>query len=161
MKTTSSFLDKVLPTYGNQRENIPIFDSERNMFLSSTYTSESGNMYYRGIRFSERMVMVEYVVIYKNWSYIDKIELYAFNGTNRELIGCKEFGKEFYKQDEIKVSVSELALNYLKSQFSLSNGQASDETIQLLAEQTTEEMYNNQIENIKRLAEVSKLMLGA
>jgi len=51
MKTTSNFLDKVLPTYGNQRENIPIYDDGRKMFLSNTYTSESGNMYYRGIRF--------------------------------------------------------------------------------------------------------------
>jgi len=160
MKTTSNFLDKVLPTYGNQRENIPIYDDGRKMFLSNTYTSESGNMYYRGIRFSERLVMVEYVGIYKSWTYIDKIELFAFNGTNRELIGRKEFSKEFYKQEELRVEVEELTLNYLKSQMALSNGQASEETLQLSAKQITDEMYQNQIDNIKKLAAVSKLMLG-
>jgi len=104
--------------------------------------------------------MVEYVGIYKSWTYIDKIELFAFNGTNRELIGRKEFSKEFYKQEELKVEVEALTLNYLKSQMVLSNGQASEETLQLSAKQITDEMYQNQIDNIKKLAAVSKLMLG-
>ncbi|MFZ4548527.1 MAG: hypothetical protein ACOYN4_13870 [Bacteroidales bacterium] len=104
MKTQLSnrFLDRILPTYGNPRENIPIYDSTQKMFLSNTYTSESGNMYYKGLRFSERLVMLEHVGLYKNWTYIDEVEIYAYDGTQMTLIGKKKFDKQFYNPETIK-----------------------------------------------------------
>lgn len=160
MKTSNSFLDRVLPTFGNERENIPVYDSTQKMFLSNTYTSQSGNMYYKGIRFSERIVMVEHVGLYKNWTYIDEIEIFSFNGTNREIIGKKKFEKQFYNASEIKDEASKLVFEYLKSQMQISGANTTDENIQSMAIEVISETYDNPIEKIKRLPEATRLMLN-
>ncbi len=160
MKISSSFLDKVLPTYGNQRGNIPIYDSTQKMFLSNTYTSESGNMYYKGLRFSERLVMVEHIGLYKNWTYIDEVEIYAFDGSQMTLIGKKKFDKLFYDTGTIKNEVIALTFDYLKTQMTLSGGTGSDETLKELTIGIIEDTYQNSIENIKRLPESTRLMLN-
>ncbi|MDP1621201.1 MAG: hypothetical protein Q8M08_02560 [Bacteroidales bacterium] len=160
LELSNSFLDRVLPTYGKQRENIPIYDNTQKMFLSNTYTSESGNMYYKGLRFSERLVMVEHVGLYKNWTYIDEVEIYAFDGNQMTLIGKKKFDKQFYNPETIKNEVTELTFDFLKTQMSLSGGAGTDESLKALAIEIVEDTYQNPIENIKRLPESTRLMLN-
>lgn len=162
MKTTvsNSFLDKVLPTYGNQRENIPIYDSTQKMFLSNTYTSECGNMYYKGVRFSKRLVMLERVGLYKNWTYIDEVEIYAFDGNQMTLIGKKKFDKQFYNPETIKGEAEALTFEYLKNQMILSGCSGTEESIAALAQAIVDETYYNPMESIKSLPESTKLMLN-
>ena len=76
--------DSILPTFGNQRVHIPVWDEGQKMFLCEEYESASGNRYYKGVRFCDRIVVVEKVGLYHNWTYIDGIEVYAFNGTRLE-----------------------------------------------------------------------------
>ena len=45
------------------------------MFLCEEYESASGNRYYKGVRFCDRIVVVEKVGLYHNWTYIDGIEV--------------------------------------------------------------------------------------
>ena len=78
--------DSILPTFGNQRVHIPVWDEGQKMFLCEEYESASGNRYYKGVRFCDRIVVVEKVGLYHNWTYIDGIEVYAFNGTRLELV---------------------------------------------------------------------------
>jgi hypothetical protein len=160
LELSNSFLDRVLPTYGHQRENIPIYDNTQKMFLSNTYTSESGNMYYKGLRFSERLVMVEHVGLYKNWTYIDEVEIYAYDGNQMTLIGKKKFDKQFYHPETIKNEVIELTFDFLKTQMSLSGGIGTDESLKALTIEIVEDTYQNPIENIKRLPESTRLMLN-
>jgi hypothetical protein len=160
IERSNSFLDKVLPTCGNQRENIPIYDSTQKMFLSNTYTSESGNMYYKGLRVSERLVIMEKIGLYKNWTYIDEVEIYAFDGIQMTVICKKKFDKQFYDAKRIKSEVIELAFEYLKNQMALSGGDASEESMRSLAFEIVEDTYRDQLENIKRLPESTKLMLN-
>ena len=79
--------DSILPTFGNQRVHIPVWDEGQKMFLCEEYESASGNRYYKGVRFCDRIVVVEKVGLYHNWTYIDGIEVYAFNGTRLEWHG--------------------------------------------------------------------------
>ena len=160
IERSNSFLDKVLPTCGNQRENTPIYDSTQKMFLSNTYTSESGNMYYKGLRFSERLVIMEKIGLYKNWTYIDEVEIYAFDGSQMTVIGKKKFDKQFYNAEGIKSEVIELAFEYLKNQMILSGGNASEESLRSLTLEIVEDTYKDQLENIKRLPESTRLMLN-
>lgn len=162
MKTqfSNGFLDRILPTYGNQRENFPIYDSTQKMFISNTYTSESGNMYYKGLRFSERLVMVEHVGLYKSWTYIDEVEIYAFDGNQMTLIGKKKFDKQFYNPETIKSEVTGLTFDYLKTQMTLSGAAGTDESLKAMTIELVEDTYQNPIENIKRLPESTRLMLN-
>jgi hypothetical protein len=160
LQIPNSFLDRVLPTFGNQRENITIYDSTQKMFLSNTYTSDSGNMYYKGLRFSDRLVMVEHIGLYKNWTYIDEVDIYAFDGCQMTVIGKKKLEKQFYSPEIIKTEVLTMTFEFLKSQMALSGGSGTDETLQTLATELLEEVYRNPIENLKRLPDATKLMLN-
>ena len=56
--------DSILPTFGNQRVHIPVWDEGQKMFLCEEYESASGNRYYKGVRFCDRIVVVEKVGLY-------------------------------------------------------------------------------------------------
>lgn len=148
MKPINNFLDSVLPTFGNTKDNTPIYNDAQRMFISSTYTSAAGHLYYKGIRFSDRLVMIEQVGLYHNWTYIDGIELYAFNGTERILIAKKQFDKEFYNTELIKEEVIQMVFSYFKSQLLLKNENASKELIEEHASQTIASLYENKFEQI-------------
>lgn len=160
ISSSTRFIDRILPAMGNQRENVPIYDSTQKMFLSNTYTSESGNMYYKGLRFSERLVMIEYIGLYKNWTYIDKIELYAFDGNQMNVIAKKKFEKQFYNSEKIKNEVIELTFEYFKNQNFMCGSSGTDETLKALAADIVEEAYINPIENIRKLPDAPRLMLN-
>lgn len=98
--------DSVLPTYGKPRKNVPIWDNSQKMFICDEYESATGNRYYRGIRFCDRIVIVEKVGLFHNWTYIDGIELYAFNGKKLGLIQTRTYNK-VYRDEELVRSESE------------------------------------------------------
>lgn len=148
MKPVNNFLDSVLPTFGNTKESIPVYNEAQKMFISSNYTSATGHLYYKGIRFSDRLVMIEQVGLFHNWTYIDGIELYAFNGTERVLIAKKQFEKEFYNIEFIKKEVNQMLHSYLKSQILLRGENASPEIIEQHTNQTIGSLYENKIEQI-------------
>ena len=66
--------DSILPTFGNQRVHIPVWDEGQKMFLCEEYESASGNRYYKGVRFCDRIVVVEKVGLYHNWTYLFRRE---------------------------------------------------------------------------------------
>ena len=148
MKPVNNFLDSVLPTFGNTKDNTPIYDEAQKMFISSPYTSAAGHSYYKGLRFTDRIVMIEKIGTYYNWTYIDGVELYAFNGTEKVLIAKKQFEKEFYNMEQIKREVKQMLFDYFRSQILLKNENASEELIEKHAMQTIDSLYENKIEQI-------------
>lgn len=51
--------DKILPTFGNPRVHVPVWDEGQKMFLCEEYESGNGHRYYKGVRFCDRIVIVE------------------------------------------------------------------------------------------------------
>ena len=116
---SKDLFDNILPTFGNPRVHIPTWDNSQKMFICDEYESANGNRYYRGIRFCDRIVIVEKVGLYHNWTYIDSIELYAFNGKKLELIQKRDYDKvhrnEEFVRTESENMVKEYLLGILKS----------------------------------------------
>ena len=110
---SKNLFDSILPTFGSPRVHVPAWDNGQKMFICDEYESETGNYYYRGIRFCDRIVIVEKVGLYHNWTYIDGIELYAFNGRKLELIQKKDYEKQFRKEEFVKKESEEMVKNYL------------------------------------------------
>lgn len=159
MKTTNSFLDKVLPKFGNTRENIPVYSDSQKMFLSSHYTSAAGNMYFKGLRFTDRLVMVEKVGLYKNFSYIDSIEIYAFDGEDKILIGKVDYDKVFYSVERIKEDAAIIIRGYLKNSAQVA-GTMLDESI--AAQQTAcllDAMYDNPLRSAMAIKSAYRQLL--
>lgn len=95
-------------------------DNGQKMFICDEYESANGNRYYRGIRFCDRVAIVEKVGLYHNWTYIDGIELYAFNGKRVELIQKRDYDKvhrnEAFVRMESEAMVKDFLAGILKAQ---------------------------------------------
>ena len=115
-----NLFDSILPTFGNPRVHVPAWDNGQKMFICDEYESANGNRYYRGIRFCDRVVIVEKVGLYHNWTYIDGIELYAFNGKRVELIQKRDYDKvhrnEAFVRMESEAMVKDFLAGILKAQ---------------------------------------------
>ena len=109
-----SLFDSILPIYGNPRLNIPAWDNSQKMFICNEYESDNGHRYYCGIRFCDRIVIVERVGLYHNWTYIDSIELYAFNGQKMELIQKRDFDKVFRNEEFIRSESMQMVVDFMR-----------------------------------------------
>ena len=108
-----SLFDTILPTFGNPRVHIPTWDNSQKMFICDEYESSSGHRYSRGIRFCDRIVILEKVGLYHSWTYIDGIELYAFNGQKMELIQKRDYDMVFRDESFIREQSEQMVKDYL------------------------------------------------
>ena len=108
-----NLFDSILPTFGNPRVHFPAWDEGQQMFICGEHESISGHRYYIGIRFCDRVVIVEKVGLYHNWTYIDSIELYAFNGQKMELIQKRDYDKVFRNEAFIRQESEQMVKDYL------------------------------------------------
>ena len=108
-----NLFDSILPSFGNPRVHIPVWDDSQKMFICNEYESGNGHRYYLGIRFCDRIVIVEKVGLYHSWTYIDGIELYAFNGQKMELIQKRDYDKKFRNDDFIRQESEQMVKEYL------------------------------------------------
>lgn len=116
-----NFLDSVLPSYGNARKaNTLNYDNSQKMFIVDEYESSSGHRYYRGVRFCDRVAFVETVGLYHNWTYIDSLEMYVFNGEQAVLVQKKDYDKVFRKETSVKTDSESMLRDYLAGQAKMS-----------------------------------------
>jgi len=108
-----SFFDSILPKYGTPRVHIPVWDNGQKMFIFDEWESDQGNRHYRGIRFCEQIVILEKVGLYHSWTYIDSIELYAFNGVKIELIQKCDYEKVFRNEAFIRQESEQMVRDYM------------------------------------------------
>ncbi len=140
---SNSLFDSILPTFGNTGNNLPIWNEGQKMFISSEYESAAGNRYYKGLRFCEQLAIVETVGLYHTWTYIDGIEIYAFDGKKPKLVGKRQYDKKFYNSEEIKVEVEKMVLNYMQGQLKLQNVNLPALRIEEQAKSVVERSYKS------------------
>ena len=106
--------EKILPTFGNPRVHVPVWNEGQKMFLCEEYESGNGHRYYKGVRFCDRIVIVEKVGLYHTWTYIDGIEVYAFNGAQLELVQKRDYDKTFRNEEFIRQESETMVRNYFE-----------------------------------------------
>lgn len=112
---SKDLFDSILPTYGTPRKQIPVWDEGQKMFLLGNYESEKGNYYYEGIRFCNKIVIKEKVGLCHTWTYIDSLEVYAFNGTRLELVQKRDYEKTFRNEVFIRSEAEQMICDYLSA----------------------------------------------
>lgn len=140
---SKSLFDSVLPTFGNPRTQIPVWDNSQKMFICNEHQSASGNRYYCGVRFCDNIVIVEKVGIYHSWTYIDSIELYAFNEKRPELIQKKDYERVFRNEDMIRTETENMIADYLAGAAKTQNIAVDAETIGSHAKELTDRCYKS------------------
>lgn len=145
MATTSNItnpvFDSILPVYGNPRKNTPVWNEDDKMFIYDEYESACGNRYYKGLRFTNRIAIVENIGLHHTWRYIDSIEVYTYNNNSKSLIGSVKYEKTFYNRDTIRLAVESILKQYIQGQLKMQNLQMSNDVIEQEAKKYVEESY--------------------
>ena len=124
---TKDLFENLLPTYGNTRKAVPVWDESQKMFLLGNYESASGHYYYEGIRFCDRIVIKEKVGLYHTWTYIDSIEIYAFNGTKLQLVQKRDYDKTFRNEAFVRSESEQMICDFITSSLN-AQGISADDT---------------------------------
>ena len=138
-----NLFDKILPTYGNPRAQVPVWDEGQKMFLCGDYESASGNRYYMGVRFCDRIVIVEKVGLYHNWTYIDSIEVYAFNGTKLALVQKRDYEKTFRNEDFIRQESVSMIRDFIGGVVKAQGSYIAKDEIESQAKSVVENCYKS------------------
>lgn len=110
---SKDLFDNLLPSFGNPRKRVPVWDEGQKMFILDSYESEAGHYYYEGIRFCNKIVIKEKIGLYHTWTYIDSLEIYAFNGTKLELIQKRDFQKAFRYEEFVRNESEQMICDFL------------------------------------------------
>ena len=162
--TSNSFIDSVLPTFGQPRTaKTPVWNESQKMFITDQYVSAAGNTYYLGVRMSNRFVTILHIGLYHNWTYINEVEVYAFNGKERELIGKTKID-QFYNEDLVRAATEQLLGDYLGSQMKMNgidtNAKQLESQVKSLVDSSYCSMFKGE-ELVGRLEAIKPLLLPA
>ncbi len=138
-----NLFDSILPTFGNPRVHVPVWDEGQKMFICDEYESASGHRYIRGIRFCDRIVILEKVGLYHSWTYIDGIELYAFNGQKMELIQKRDYDKEFRSEAFVRQESEQMVREYLTGVMKMQRISVPAEQVALQAQELVSGCYKS------------------
>ena len=135
---SNNVFDSMLPTIGNPRVKLPIWNEGDKMFISSEYESNAGHRYYQGLRFTDRVAIVETFGHYHTWKYIDSIDV-----KERVLVGTKKFEKTFYDKSLIQNETEKILQDYFKGQLKLRKINIPEEEISQEAQRHIERSYTS------------------
>ena len=154
-------LDSILPTYGNPRVNTPIWNESQHMFITDQYTSAAGNTYYLGVRFTDRFVTILHIGLYHNWTYINEVEVYAFDGHERRLVG-KTSIDQYYNEELVRSTTENLLQDYIQGQIKLNSSTVNHEQLECQVKELVQKSYFSLLEDAntaKKLEAVKPLLL--
>lgn len=159
---SNNLLDSILPIYGNQRVNTPIWNESQKMFITDQHTSASGNTYYLGVRFSDRFVTILHIGLYHNWTYINEVEVYAFDEHERKLVG-KTTLDQYYNEDLIRSTTEQLLKNYIEGQMKLNGCTINQKQLDVQVKELVQKSYSSLLDDsntVKKLEAVKPLLLS-
>ena len=124
------------------------YNAAKNVFLSMGYTSAAGNMYYRAIRLSNRLIV--YYDLGQGYihTFLNGIKLYCFDGQKANLIAQKYWGGYDYRifNEQFAKEQSILMLkNYLDGQLKIQGAYVSEQEIYSYARNMIEETQRKQL----------------
>ncbi len=145
---TKDFLNDILPVYGTSaRQRKPTWDDSQKMFIYDEWESANGNHYYCGIRFCDRFAVVEKVGMYHFCTYIDSLEVYAFNGRKMQLIQKKDYAGQFRKNEFIRAETENMVINFLKGVLKMNRVSMPEDKLQEEAKVMVDQCYKSYNDN--------------
>jgi len=140
---SNSLFDRIMPVFGTPAQNLPVWNEGQKMFLSSEYESAAGNRYYKGLRFCNKLAIVETFGFYHTWTYIDSIEIYTFDQKTPKLVGKRAYDKQFYDETFIKQQTKEMVRDYVLGQLKIQNINLPVTTVNEEANDIVERCYTS------------------
>lgn len=124
------------------------YNAARNVFLTPGFTFPSGNMYYRAIRFSEKLAVFYHIGQGYARTFLNGITLFCWDGTKAKIIGQKfwggydwrDFSEYFAKEQSIL-----MLKDYLTAQAKLQGAHVSDQDVLSYSRSLIEETQRKQL----------------
>ena len=107
-KAIQTIVAKSLPALSGESLT---YNAAKNVYLTLGYTSTAGNMYYRAIRFSEKLAVFYHIGQGYARTFLNGITLFCWDGTKAKIIGQKfwggydwrDFSEYFAKEQSIQM----------------------------------------------------------
>ena len=140
-----AIVTKALPALSGEQVT---YNAAKNVFLSQGYTSAAGNMYYKAIRLSNRLVVYYDLGQGYAHTFLNGIKLFCFDGQKAQLIaqkywgGCnyRIFNEQFAKEQSILMLSS-----FLSGQLKTQGAHVSNQEIVSYAYNMIEETHQKQL----------------
>lgn len=136
--TANDFFKAILPAYGTQLDKAfkrARWIAGQKFWLVKDYLKqENGNYYYIGVRFVDNLMIVEKDAMWNSWTYLDDLEIWAFDGKTPRLIQKKKYEKHHRDEDDIRKELTLMLTDFVKSQAKLNKVFLGDEEIRQVAE---------------------------
>ena len=124
------------------------YNAAKNIFLTQGYTSVAGNMYYKAIRISDRLVVYYDLGQGYKYTFLNGIKLFCWDGQKAKVIaqkywgGCdyRVFNEQFAKEQSIL-----MLSNFLAGQLKAQGAQVSNQEIFSFAYNMIEETQRKQL----------------
>ena len=145
----NNLLNELLPSYGQkpQGPRTPIWNEGQKLFIIDEYESAAGNRYCKGLRFCENIVIVETFGMYHTFQYINSIEVYIFEGTQRKLVDKRTYDKAFYNSEFIMEESKKMVRDYLKSKLRIQGHDMSESKIAEAANSVVDRSYRGPLDD--------------
>lgn len=139
----TTLVNKALPALTH---NGVTYNAQRNMFVTSGYTSAMGHTYFQGIQLNNRVALV-YDIGRGGWGcnplFLNSVKLYCFDGNDKKLIGSWYPTYYYFYSDNLAKNIATMLLeDYLKSQMVMLGVAISDTEITKYAEAQIAEASN-------------------
>lgn len=136
---------KALPALSGEQVT---YNAAKNVFLSQGYTSSAGNMYYKAIRLSNRLMVYYDLGQGYAYTFLNGIKLFCWDGQKGHLIAQKSwegsdwrvFNEQFAKEQSIL-----MLKGFLEGQLKLQGAQVSDKELACFARNMVEETQRKQL----------------
>ena len=124
------------------------YNAAKNVYLTLGYTSAAGNMYYKAIRFSEKLAVFYHIGQGYARTFLNGITLFCWDGTKAKIIGQKfwggydwhDFSEYFAKEQSIL-----MLRGFLEGQLKLQGTRVSDQELTSFARSMVEETQRKQL----------------
>ena len=136
---------KALPALSGEQLT---YNAARNVFLSQGYSSAAGNMYYKAIRLSNRLMVYYDLGQGYYHTFLNGIKLYCFDGQKANLIAQKYWGGYDYRifNEQFAKDQSILMLSsFLSGQLKMQGAHVSDQDLASFARCLVEETQRKQL----------------
>jgi len=136
---------KALPALSGEQVR---YNAAKNVFLSHGYTSAAGNMYYKAIRLSNRLVVYYDLGQGYKYTFLNGIKLFAWDGQKARLIAQKYWGGDNWRKfDEYFAKEQSILMlkGFLEGQLRLQGANVSDQELACFARSMVEETQRKQL----------------
>ena len=121
------------------------YNVEKNIYLTTGYTSAAGNTYYRAIRMSNRLVVYYHIGQGYCRTFLNGITLYAFDGTQIRTIGQKFFSCRFFSEYDAKQQSISMLADFMKGQAKMLGTRVNEDQLESFSRGLIQETFQRQL----------------